>query len=344
MNMVCWIIGQGLAGTQAQCEAVAAALGVEPVVKRVDLRAPWRWLSPPLVTLGPWAFSGDALEEPWPDLVIAAGRRAVAPALYAKRMSGAFTVFLQNPRCRLDRFDLVAAPEHDGLTGPNVITTLGAPNRVTPQALAAAKEAWRATFAPLPTPRIAVLIGGGSRAYRFGAQEAGALAQALIALPGSIMATPSRRTGAQALKALGAHLSALCASHPSKRGGRGGGHTTCGGYTTQGGHARYLYDGRGANPYLGMLAWADHIVVTADSASMLSDAASTGAPVHIWPLPRTSARAARRLEILHRGLVAYGAARPFSKTLEARPYTPLQDAQTVAHAIKATIRLASSSR
>ena len=39
----CWIVVEGLAGTQAQCEAVAAALGVEPEVKRVGLRAPWRW-------------------------------------------------------------------------------------------------------------------------------------------------------------------------------------------------------------------------------------------------------------------------------------------------------------
>jgi uncharacterized protein len=303
---ICWIVGEGLAGTQAQCQAVAAALGIaSPVVKRVGLKRPWRWLSPPLVTLPAWAFSGDALAPPWPRLVLAAGRKAVAPALYIKRRSGAFTVFLQNPRVGPGRFDLVAAPAHDGLAGPNIVTTLGAPTRVNRAGLAEARARWAHLFADLPQPRIAALIGGGSRAYRMTEAGAAALGAQLAALPGALMLTPSRRTPHAALAAL------IAAARPA-----------------------YAYDGGADNPYLGMLAWADHIVVTGDSASMLSDAASTGRPVHIAPLERRSARAARRLEALHAALIAHGAARPFAGPLGFWSYAPLDDARAVAAAIQ----------
>jgi hypothetical protein len=43
--------------------------------------------------------------------------------------------------------------------------------------------------------------------------------------------------------------------------------------------------GATGNPYLAFLGVADRIIVTADSASMLADAASTGKPVEIFALP-----------------------------------------------------------
>ena len=39
-----------------------------------------------------------------------------------------------------------------------------------------------------------------------------------------------------------------------------------------------------ANPYFGMLALGDELVVTADSVSMLSEACATGKPVYMAPL------------------------------------------------------------
>ncbi|MGB6319199.1 MAG: ELM1/GtrOC1 family putative glycosyltransferase, partial [Litorimonas sp.] len=69
---------------------------------------------------------------PEADLVIGCGRQAVAALIALKRMrSSAFTVFVQDPRVEPSRFDLVVAPEHDGLNGPFVETMTGSPNRVT---------------------------------------------------------------------------------------------------------------------------------------------------------------------------------------------------------------------
>jgi mitochondrial fission protein ELM1 len=40
------------------------------------------------------------------------------------------------------------------------------------------------------------------------------------------------------------------------------------------------------NPYLAFLALADVIIVTGESESMLAEAAATGKPVYIYPLPK----------------------------------------------------------
>ena len=40
-------------------------------------------------------------------------------------------------------------------------------------------------------------------------------------------------------------------------------------------------EGDGPNPYAGVLAWADRLVVTPDSANLISEAAATNAPMWI---------------------------------------------------------------
>lgn len=67
--------------------------------------------------------------------------------------------------------------------------------------------------------------------------------------------TPSRRTAPEAAAALSRRLAPFGA---------------------------FVWDGGGANPYFGLLALADAIVVTCDSVSMMSEAAATTAPIFIF--------------------------------------------------------------
>ncbi len=79
---------------------------------------------------------------------------------------------LQDPKVSAHHFDWIAAPKHDGLTGPNVTTTLGAVHGVNPVRVAEAKEPFASLIGWLPRPRITVLLGGSSRAFRFTAPDA----------------------------------------------------------------------------------------------------------------------------------------------------------------------------
>lgn len=314
-QVTCWIVSAGVVGMENQCLGLAEALGLEPIVKRVKLRAPWRHLVP-FVRLGlPWAFSGDGdpVGPPWPDLMIASGRAGAAACLWARRASGqgggkrTFTVYIQNPVIDPSRFDLVAVPRHDGLLGENVITTRGSLHRVTPERLAQEAQKFAPLFASLPHPRLAVAIGGSNAVFQLTPREMKPLVEGLVAVArnhgAGLMVTASRRTGAENMQILKDGLKDV---------------------------PHVLWDGTGENPYYGMLGLADTILVTADSVNMNAEACSTGKPVYVIPLAGGSEKFRR----FHQTLRDDGMTRPFEGKLEKWTYQPLNDVELVADRVR----------
>ena len=101
------------------------------------------------------------------------------------------------------------------------------------------------------------------------------------------------------------------------------------------GTAANIWDGTGANPYFGYLALADAIVVTGDSVSMVSEAASTGKPVYVFDLPGGSAK----FRAFHDGLRSDGITRPFAGKLERWTYRSLDDTAVVAAEVRRRLEL-----
>src|SRR3546814_2094823 len=75
------------------------------------------------------------------------------------------TIHVQDPKASPRNWDLLVVPEHDRVRGPNVVVTQGAPHRVTQLKLRSGAEALRQEYEHLPSPRVAVLVGGNNR-YR----------------------------------------------------------------------------------------------------------------------------------------------------------------------------------
>lgn len=303
----CWVLSEDKPGMFNQCLGLAEALGVVPEHRTVRPRAPWSRLPPqlwwrPFAALGP---GSDPLAPPWPDLLIATGRATVALSIAVRRASGdrTFTVQIQDPRVDPARFDLVAVPGHDRCRGPNVVVTRGALHRVTRARLDAEAARRAPELAALPRPLVAVLLGGPNRYYRFGSGEAARLGDQLAALHRTegvgVVVTPSRRTDPAALRALAARLPAGAAA---------------------------VWDGSGENPYFAYLGLADHVVVTGDSVSMVSEAAATGRPVHVLALRGGG----RKFRAFHRGLEQAGITRPFRGRLDTWTYDPPADTASVA--------------
>lgn len=303
---VCWVVTEGIAGTENQCIGVAEALGITPVIKRVKLRFPWKQLSPWL-RLGhghALAADSDPIAPPWPDIALVSGRKAVGIGLDIKRRSGGKTLLvqIQDPKLPARLFDIVVSPQHDDIRGDNVLLTTAGLHRVTPQKLAEHADAWREKLSLLPAPRVAVMIGGNSRAHRMTTAATEKLAaglQKLAADGAGLMITASRRTGPENTALLRAALA---------------------------GPQIFFWDGQGENPYFAFLGLADYIIVTEDSVSMVSEAISTGKPVYIAPLEG----GARRLNNFHRLLQQQGYTRPFDGRLENWQYQPPDDTQKVA--------------
>lgn len=310
-----WAISDGRAGLEAQVIGLAEAIGLPFQTKIVHPRWPWTMLPvtmwpSPFAALGP---KSTPLTPPWPDLVIGCGWRSIPFMLAIKKASGGKTLAVQtqDPRIRPDLFDVVVAPEHDRTRGGNVFAILGSPNRITPEKLTAAAEEWRPKFERLAKPKVAVLIGGTSKAYRLTPGRMREIAEELKGLQragAGLMITTSRRTGAESTRILAEAMRDTDA---------------------------FLWTGEGPNPYFGMLGLADAILVTADSTNMITEAASTGKPVHIVALLRGSLKFGR----FHEALVDRGIARPFTGRLEKWTYPPLAETARVAGYIRARLGL-----
>lgn len=268
-------------------------------------------------------------------LVVASGWDTVSIASSIKRLApqNVFLIQIQHPRTRLDRFDLVVAPRHDyhALTpqgqeeiprlfrrwitpreppGRNVVLTTGALHKADSAALRIAASEWHDELAPLPKPLIVVNIGGPTRHCRYGADLAIQLAASLhnvLSSCGSVRISFSRRTPQKISDIILRELG----DEPKV----------------------YVFDGKGSNPHMGHLAWADAFIISADSVSMLSEACSTGKPVYVIGAERCT----WKFSAFHRSLRERGLVRPFTGLEDVSKfwsYPPLNDAAEVASRVR----------
>lgn len=287
-----WALSDGGRGNAVQAAALAGLTGLSVVEKVIAVRPPWSWLAPGLVWPGAVRHAEGAvlIAPPWPRMAIGCGRRVAAAVLAIKARSRGITRAVQilDPGGSRGRFDLIVAPRHDRVIGPNVLETLGSVSRITPARLAEAARGWATALCGLPRPRVAVLIGGNSRHHRLSSGRLDAMLAHLKRLAGSgagLMVSVSRRTPRPLIDRLADGLAGL---------------------------PHHLYRDAGPNPYEGYLALADHVLVTEDSVNMTTEAVSTGKPVQTIPLDGGSARLAR----FHAALQTDGYTRPFTGALE----------------------------
>ncbi len=309
-----WTLSDGHAGNVRQAQALAAALGVDARDWTLQARAPWRWLAPRALPAAHRAFGpgfAQALQQA-PRLAIGCGRQA-ALATRLLRRRGARSIQILDPRLDPRHWDLVIAPEHDGLHGDNVITLQGSLHPVDDLWLAAARHGFEG-FALLPQPRTALLLGGASTHGGFDLQALSAwldaLAAGVVRDGGSVLATASRRTP-EAARAL---MRNKLAGIPG---------------------IAWCDERDGGNPYAGLLGWADRIACTADSVNMLSEAAATTAPVFVFGADALRGRPRRFVD----GLLASGRIRPFEPAMTPYPVVPLRETALIAEQVRMRLRV-----
>ena len=265
---VIWLIDAYRAGEQGQVRALVDTLGWPCETKRLTYRK--HVVLPHVLGLsslrGITVESAAMLEPPWPDLVISSGVRNEPVCRWIRAHSGGRTryVHVGRPWGPLASFDLViTTPQYRVPHHPHVLNNLLTLHSVTPQRLAAARDQWGPVFAHLRRPYITVVAGGDSGPFTLGPLAATRLAQQASVLArqsgGSLLVSTSSRTSDAAIAALQAGINV----------------------------PNYFYRWQPTdpvNPYFGMLALADRLVVTGDSIAMLSEACATGRPVQIFDL------------------------------------------------------------
>jgi mitochondrial fission protein ELM1 len=319
-----WVLTDGKAGDELQCIGVAEAVaamseGARIAVRRVSPRKLFSYFAPrgPIDPKDRPGKPGSPLAPPFPDIVIASGRRAIPYLAHLRRATGrsslekpVFSVILKDPRTGPRSADLIWAPAHDRIKGANVLKTVTSPHGVSPARIAAARAKPPVWISALPSPRVAVLAGGDSRHHRFTPEDIAGFVTKLDALARSgvsLMGSRSRRTPEPLARAL-AELFAR--------------------------HGGWWWDGAGANPYVDLLAHADAIVATADSVNMIGEATATGRPVLVFEPKGGHRKIGRFLD----ALAAIKAVHHFEGRLEGEPYEPLDSTREIAAAIAAGYR------
>ena len=310
----CWCLSKGLAGMVSQMSGLAQLLELDYQCLTTRLRFPWTMTPMAFIPRAPFVLRNAAqMRQPPPRVVISCGRHGVIPALWLKKTLGdrIFAAHIQDPHVDPSGFDLVIVPRHDNLRGRNVYLTTGAIHYVTPERLQAARCSPLVQSISDGRPTVAVLVGGANGNYAFSKDDLNLFVDRLHALTRNhavrLVVLPSNRTAPQITTRLKEEFGA----------------------------DHFVWTGQTENPYFAALAIASHIVVTSDSVSMVTEAASTGLPVFVQQL--TEKRASRRFRRFHQMFVNDGITRPFEGCLADWTYEPPNDTPKVAQIIRERI-------
>ena len=261
-----WVLKGLRGGDTSQAMELALQLGGRVEAKQLHfnaLHAVPNWLASARV----FHLTSSArlvLRPPWPDLVVATGKRTAPVALWIKRQSGGHSKLVQlgRPRMALKHFDLVVTTPQYGLpAAPNVIELalpFAHPKAVVPADL----EAFNTEWSHLPRPWILGMTGGAKFPLRLNNRDLADFGKALNnraqQTSGSVILLDSPRSPEGAIDKAAQHINAH----------------------------KWLYRrGQSVNPYQAALAMCDELVVTSDSVSMVSEMLLTGKPTSIYRLP-----------------------------------------------------------
>lgn len=306
--LTCLILSDGRRGIENQAVGLAEAASrlrpLDIVNHKIENGAAFIAASPSLQYALKSKPADYGIKGTPPEIAVGCGRQAIAPLMALKKTyPDIFTVYIQDPRIELDPFDLVIAPEHDQLEGPNVESMIGSPNRLTETELISQVLNFADQLATLPMPRAAILIGGTSKTHKLGKAEHAEHLKAARDLKSrgySLLITTSRRTPSWAVK----DYKEL----------------------EENNETTWVYTGNGPNPYFAFLGGADIILVTEDSTNMLTEAASTGKAVYTLPMQGK----AGKFQQLYDRLMERCHIRPHDGDLNVNPYEPLNETQRVA--------------
>ena len=253
------LLTQGMHGMISQAEGLARALNLNFSHHTIKLK--WLWnLIPPKFT----PISENLLTEKFvfdSRVIISCGRKSVVPSIFLKNKFGnkIMNIHIQDPKVSLNNFDYVVAPEHDGLEGINVLKTKGAIHYLTEKDL---EENIDYLKPRIKKEKVAVFISGGPNKYYDFNDEIiekifAKTKKNFIKQGYQLIFIPSMRTPQRIID-----------------------------------KAKNFFDDDqiiipdiDKKAYLSSLKLANHIIVTCDSTSMISEAAMTGRPIYVAQMP-----------------------------------------------------------
>ncbi len=254
------LLTEGMHGMISQVEGLAKALDIEFTHQKVELNSFWKMIPPNLTPISNLVFKNFDFQEF--DIIISCGRKSVIPSIYLKRNSKkkVFNIHIQDPKVSLSNFDFIIAPEHDSISGKNVITSKGAIHYLTLEEIKN-NHNYLEKKLKKNMDYLLLVLGGPNKYYDYDDQNLRKIFDKIKKISSSdnlqTIVIPSMRTPKRSINLADELL----------------------------GKENLVITNIDKKAYLSGLSLAKYIVVTCDSTSMISEAAITGKPIYIADIP-----------------------------------------------------------
>ena len=304
------LLTQGMHGMVSQVEGLAKALDLTYKHQTIKLKPFWNFIPPKISPISENLVKNKFVCDS--KIIISCGRKSVIPSIALKKRLGKeiFTIHIQNPKVSYKHFDLIVSPEHDNIKGDNVITTTGAIHYLTRKEI---KENLNYLGLQLEKKKlVAFIIGGPNKYYAYTEESIHQTFNKMKTLftpdKYKIIVIPSYRTPEKIIKKA---YDTFNFNH----------------------HVVKEVDKKA---YLSALAISDHIVVTCDSTSMISEAAVTGKPVYIAMMK--SIKNNYRFKKFYNKLQELGITRELKDNIDTWSYENLNEAGRIASLVKSKMK------
>ena len=301
------LLTEGLHGMISQVEGLAKALDLDYFHEKVELNSPWNLVPPSLTPKKKFIFKNQINKEF--NVIISCGRKSVIPSIVLKKNSNKkiVNIHIQNPKVSLENFDIVVAPDHDSLDGPNVLISKGAIHYLTLDEIEKAKD-YLVSKIEKQKEVVTLILGGPTKYYNYDNESMiqifSKINKQILEKNMQLIIIPSNRTPEKIIQ--------FAKEYFNKN--------------------RLIIDNVDKQAYLSSLALAKYIIVTCDSSSMISEAALTGKPVYVAMIP--AMRSDKRFQKFRNLLESMNIVRKLEDSLDTWSYEKLDETNRIAKQIK----------
>ena len=303
------LLTEGMHGMISQVEGMAKALNTEYSHKIVRLAFPWNLIPPKFTPVSQIVLKDKIYitNNEIPDLVISCGRKSVIPSILLKRKnSKIFTIHIQDPKVSFKNFDAIVAPDHDNLKGDNIYNSKGAIHYITTLEINNARQYLANKIKSEKI--VSLILGGPNKYYSFKSDQIinifNQIKSIFVSDSYKVIVIPSMRTPKKIIDLAEREMS------------------SCG----------YVVNKVDKQAYLSAYALANYVIVTCDSTSMISEAATSGKPIFVAHMEakKNNYRFKRFFELFKQ----MGITRDLGEKVENWTYNKHNEAQRIALELK----------
>ena len=301
------LLTEGMHGMISQVEGLAKALNLEFIHEKIELNSFWKFFPPRLTPIKNFVFKNKINYDF--NIVISCGRKSVIPSIYLKNKfkNKIMNIHIQDPKVSLNNFDYIVAPEHDNLQGKNILASKGAIHYLTNSELDE-NENYLKPRIDSKKKIVAFIIGGPTKHYKY---EKSVIDAIFLKIKNNFLDNnyqaiiiPSMRTPKSTIEKAQDYFA----------------------------EDQIVIDNVDKKAYLSALKLADHIVVTCDSTSMISEAAITGKPIYVAQMPTIKKN--ERFENFFKLFESLKITKNLDRVIESWSYQKLDEANKISTYLK----------